>query len=74
MIVEIDGESYNIKEGYDLIRAEYFETLGLKIFKASNSRILHDLDNVMKELEEYIIIQYSSEPPRLSWIHPKEGN
>jgi very-short-patch-repair endonuclease len=49
LVVEIDGESHNDKEQYDLIREEFLKSLGLKIFKTSNFRVLHDLDNVMKE-------------------------
>lgn len=59
LIVEIDGESHNDKEDYDRIREEYLKSLGLKIFKTTNLRVLHDLDNVMKELERFIIEHYS---------------
>jgi very-short-patch-repair endonuclease len=59
LVVEIDGESHNDKEQYDLIREEFLKSLGLKIFKTSNFRVLHDLDNVMKELELFIIEHYS---------------
>ena len=59
LVVEIDGESHNDKEDYDKIREDYLESLGLKIFKTTNLRVLHDLDNVMKELEDFIIEHYS---------------
>lgn len=59
LIVEIDGESHNDKEEYDDMREEYFKSLGLKIFKTTNLRVLHDLDNVMKELENFIIEHFS---------------
>lgn len=59
LIVEIDGESHNDKEEYDKKREDYLESFGLKIFKATNLRVLHDLDNVMKELESFIIENYS---------------
>ncbi|MEC4005611.1 endonuclease domain-containing protein [Flavobacterium sp. SUN052] len=59
LIVEIDGESHNDKEDYDNKREEYLDSLGLKIFKTTNFRVLHDLDNVMKELELFIIAYYS---------------
>ncbi|MGG7033829.1 MAG: endonuclease domain-containing protein [Flavobacterium sp.] len=84
MIVEIDGESHNDKEEYDERRENYFRSLGLKIFKTANFRILHDLENVMRELERFIIEEFgikevsvsksSSEPPRLSATPPEEGN
>ena len=59
LIVEIDGESHNDKEGYDEVRENYLKSLGLQLFKTSSIRVLHDLDNVMKELEDFIIEQYS---------------
>jgi len=59
LIVEIDGESHNDKEEYDKKREDYLESLGLKIFKTTNLRVLHDLDNVMKELELFIIENFS---------------
>ena len=60
LIVEIDGESHNDKEEYDKKREEYLESFGLKIFKATNLRVLHDLDNVIKELELFVIEHYST--------------
>ena len=59
LVVEIDGESHNDKEDYDKKREDFLESLELKIFKISNLRVLHDLDNVMKELENFIIEHYS---------------
>ena len=59
LVIEIDGESHNSKENYDEKREKYLESLGLKIFKTSNLRVLHDLDNVMKELENFIIEHFS---------------
>lgn len=59
LIIEIDGESHNKKEQYDKTREDYLISLNLKIFKVSNFRILNDLDDVMKELEEFIINEYS---------------
>ena len=59
LVIEIDGESHNSKEDYDEKREKYLESLGLKIFKTTNLRVLHDLDNVMKELENFIIEHFS---------------
>lgn len=59
LIVEIDGESHNNKEDYDEKRENYLKNLGLNLFKASNLRVLHDLNNVMNELETFIIEKYS---------------
>jgi very-short-patch-repair endonuclease len=59
LVVEIDGESHNDKEDYDEKRECYLKSLGLKIFKTTDFRVLHDLDNVMKELEGFIIEHFS---------------
>ncbi|ESU21544.1 hypothetical protein FSS13T_27020 [Flavobacterium saliperosum S13] len=55
LIIEIDGESHNTKEEYDEKREVFLISLGLKLFKTSNHKILHDTDNVMKDLEQFII-------------------
>ncbi len=59
LIVEIDGNSHDHKEEYDSIRETFLLSLGLKLFKISDFRVLNDLENVMKELEEFIIQEYS---------------
>lgn len=59
LIVEIDGASHNDKEEYDGRRDEYLKSLGLKIFRTTDYKILHDLGNVMNELEIFIIKEYS---------------
>ena len=55
LIIEIDGESHNDKEKYDNNREEFLISLRLKLFKVTNFRVLHDLDNVMEELKGFII-------------------
>jgi len=59
LIIEIDGESHGNKDDYDEKREEYLLSLGLNIFKTSNFRVLHDMGNVMKELEMFIIENYA---------------
>ncbi len=58
LVVEIDGESHNEKEKYDELRTQYLETLGIKVYRISKTRVLHDLGNVLDELENYIIEKY----------------
>lgn len=58
LIVEIDGESHNTKEEYDEKREAFLISLGLKLFKTSNYKMLHDTDNVMKDLEQFIINEF----------------
>ncbi|WP_374505126.1 endonuclease domain-containing protein [Flavobacterium sp.] len=58
LIIEIDGASHNNKEKYDQKRDDYFISLGLKIYKISDLRVKHDLNNVMIELEKYITKEF----------------
>ena len=58
MVIEIDGSSYNNTEEYDQKREDYFISLGLKVYKISDLRVKHDLNNVMMELEKYIIVEF----------------
>lgn len=55
LVVEIDGSSHNDKEEYDAMREEFLVNLGLVVYRISDFRVKHDLDNVMKELETFII-------------------
>ena len=60
LVIEIDGESHNEKEEYDEIRENYLVSLGLKVFKTSNLKVLHDLENLLLDLENYIILNFAS--------------
>ena len=39
---------------------EFCETNTIKIFRISKLRVLHDLDNVMREFENYIVEEYKA--------------
>jgi very-short-patch-repair endonuclease len=58
LVIEIDGSSHDNKEDYDQKRDDYLISLGLKIYKISDLRVKHDLNNVMMELEKYIIEEF----------------
>jgi very-short-patch-repair endonuclease len=58
LVIEIDGSSHNDKEEYDQKREVYLISLGLKVYKISDLRIKHDLNNVIMELEKYIIEEF----------------
>ncbi|KAF2518162.1 DUF559 domain-containing protein [Flavobacterium salilacus subsp. salilacus] len=58
LIIEIDGSSHNDKVDYDEKRELYLLSLGLKIYRVSSLRILHDLENVMTELENFITANF----------------
>lgn len=58
LVVEIDGEIHNFQEEYDEKREMYLKNLGLKVFRISTTKMLFDTENVMKELEQFIITEY----------------
>ena len=59
LVIEIDGSSHNFKEEYDEKRNEFLKSLDLKIIHISDFRIKNDLANVMLELENYIVDNFS---------------
>ena len=60
LVVEIDGSSHNNKEEYDQKREDYLVSLGLKVYRISDLRVKHDLNNVMTELEKYIVVEFGN--------------
>ena len=63
LVIEIDGSSHNDKEEYDQIRENYLRSLGVNIYRISDLRVKHDLNNVLVELTTYIITEYRDSPP-----------
>lgn len=59
LIIEIDGSSHGNKEELDRMEQQFLESLNLKIYRISDFRIKNDLANVMKELEDFIIKNFS---------------
>lgn len=59
VVIEIDGSSHDHKEDYDEKRQQYLESLNLKVYRISDFRVKHDLENVMTELKDYIIQNFS---------------
>lgn len=58
LVIEIDGWSHDLKKEYDKSRQEYFESLGLKVFRISDFDIKNNLDVIMKALESFIVENY----------------
>ena len=58
LVVEIDGSSHDNKEEYDQKREDFLVSLGIKVYRISDLRVKHDLNNVMIELEKYIIKEF----------------
>jgi very-short-patch-repair endonuclease len=58
LVIEIDGSSHDNKKEYDQKREDYLLSLGLKVYSISDLRVKHDLNNVMIELENYIVEEF----------------
>jgi len=58
LIIEIDGSSHDNKEEYDAKREAFLLSFGLKVYRISDFRVKQDLDNVIKELENYIVTEF----------------
>jgi len=59
LVVEIDGASHDFKQEYDLQRTKFLESIGLKVFRITDCDVKQNLSVVMKELEDFIIENYS---------------
>ena len=58
LVIEIDGASHNDKEQYDAMREEFLIGLGLVVYRISDYRVKNDLDNVLRELADFIILEF----------------
>ena len=59
VVIEIDGSSHDDMEEYDNQRQAFLESLSLKVYRIPDFRVKQDIENVMKELEDYIIKYFS---------------
>ncbi len=71
LIIEIDGSSHDNKVEYDAKRQTYLESLGLKMYRISDSDVKRNLGIVMLELEQFILNEYGETTPVFD--HPSEG-
>jgi very-short-patch-repair endonuclease len=58
LVIEIDGEIHNFQEDYDEKRELFLKNLGLRIFRISTTKMKYDTENVMKDLEQFIVSEY----------------
>ncbi|MFC4687111.1 endonuclease domain-containing protein [Epilithonimonas pallida] len=59
LVIEIDGFNHDLKQEYDLERTKFLESLGLKVFRITDWDVKHNFSVVMKELEDFIVENYS---------------
>ena len=67
LVIEIDGYSHEFLEVYenDRVKDKRFEELGLSVLRFSDDQVLNDMENVLRELEEYVI-NFEKRTPNLS--------
>ncbi len=51
LAIEIDGQSHDFKIEYDVKRQKRLESFGIKVIRFTEKEVLHDLDNVLTEIE-----------------------
>jgi len=51
LAIEVDGQSHDFKIEYDVTRQKRLESFGIKVIRFTEKEVLHDLDNVLTEIE-----------------------
>ena len=69
LVVEVDGSSHQFKQEEDKIRDEYLQSVGYRVLRVAESAVMHDLDNVIRALETYLLPDNQEKPdfPQ-SWV------
>jgi len=62
LVIEIEGSIHDDKELYDGISDKFLQSVGLKIFRITDFDVKNNLVMVMKDLEHFIIDNYSDHP------------
>ena len=58
LVVEIDGISHEAKVAYDADRQLFLESLGLKVFRATDGSVKRAILDVLVDLENFIIKEF----------------
>ncbi|WP_019837351.1 endonuclease domain-containing protein [Acinetobacter towneri] len=64
LIIECDGSQHLNEKGlqYDLVRDQALTQLNLTVLRFNNLQILHELDAVIKTIENVILSQHADNP------------
>jgi very-short-patch-repair endonuclease len=60
LVVEIDGGIHEMQEEYDQRRQKWLEVRGCKVLRFSTDLVKNHIDQVLVELEEFILAHYSA--------------
>ena len=58
LVIEIDGISHESKVAYDRDRQLFLESLGLKVFRATDGSVMRAILDVMTDLENFIVKEF----------------
>ncbi len=47
LIIEVDGETHGFQQDYDRVREEFFNGLGYRVIRFSNSDVMRNLEGVL---------------------------
>ena len=59
LVVEIDGDSHDLKVEYDFKREQYLQSLGLKVFRVLDGEVKDNLEGVLLCLSVFIEENYA---------------
>jgi very-short-patch-repair endonuclease len=52
LVIEIDGDSHAETDGYDAVRTDVLESLGLHVIRYTNDEVLENIDGVYDDLSK----------------------
>lgn len=50
LVIEVDGGMHDMQKDYDKKRESILKSLGIKVVRFKNQKVIHDLDNVIKRI------------------------
>ncbi|TCO07869.1 very-short-patch-repair endonuclease [Natronoflexus pectinivorans] len=54
LVVEVDGETHNYQENYDINRTAELERFGVEVIRFTNQEVETDLEKVLNKIEEKV--------------------
>ena len=60
LVVEVDGGYHVTRKEYDAERDAFMRSLGIKVFRVTDGEVLHQTEQVMRELEGFILENFEA--------------
>ena len=64
LIIEVDGDSHAFQHDYDRVREEYFQKLGFKVIRFTNSEVMENLEGVLTMVGAQLTPPLPTLPPK----------